>query len=80
LSAQQKSQPRLVPGLGVAAGSIEAFCTVFLGFQHFTPTLRLPASPKGKEAVGKGEVIKNVCATHFFRSLQLSVSEARWLL
>jgi hypothetical protein len=43
---------------------MKAFCTGFLGLQHFTPTLRLPASPIGKEAVSKSEVIKNVCATH----------------
>jgi hypothetical protein len=50
--------------LGVAAGSMKAFCTGFLGLQHFTPNLRLPASPIGKEAVGKSEVIKSVRAVH----------------
>ena len=50
--------------LGVAAGSMKAFCTGFLGLQHFTPNLRLPASPIGKEAVGKSEVEKCTSATH----------------
>jgi hypothetical protein len=43
---------------------MKAFCTGFLGLQHVTPILRLPASPIGKEAVGKGEVIKSVAAVH----------------
>ena len=46
---------------------MKAFCTGFLGLQHFTPTLRRPASPIGKEAVSKSEVIKSVCAVHHVR-------------
>jgi hypothetical protein len=42
----------------------ESFLYWFLGLQHFTPILRLPASPIGKEAVSKSEVIKSVCAEH----------------
>jgi len=38
----------------------ESFLYWFLGLQHFTPNLRLPASPIGKEAVSKSEVIKGV--------------------
>jgi len=56
---------------------MKAFCTGLLGLQHFTPNLRLPASPIGKEAVGKSEVIKGVCAVHLcFPSLLASVIEA----
>jgi len=46
---------------------MKAFCTGFLGLQHFTPILRLPASPIGKEAVSKGEVIKGVWAVRHVR-------------
>ena len=46
---------------------MKAFCTGLLGLQHFTPNLRLPASPIGKEAVGKGEVIKGVWAVRHVR-------------
>jgi hypothetical protein len=42
----------------------KSFLYWFLGLQHFTPNLRLPASPIGKEAVGKSEVIKSVGAWH----------------
>jgi hypothetical protein len=52
----------------------ESFLYWFLGIQHFTPTLRPPASPKGKEAVGKGEVIKGACAKHLFRRFILEAS------
>jgi hypothetical protein len=57
---------------------MKAFCTGFLGLQHFTPNLRLPASPIGKEAVGKSEVVKSVCAVHRVSGRSSHVSE--WLL
>jgi hypothetical protein len=43
--------------LGVAAGSLEAFCAGFLEVQHVTLTNRRPALPVG-EAERKGEIIK----------------------
>ena len=43
------------------------FVLVLLVLQHFTPTLRLPAPPVGKEAVSKSEVIESVCAMHYVR-------------
>ncbi|MGH9874158.1 MAG: hypothetical protein ACRD9S_17040 [Pyrinomonadaceae bacterium] len=57
---------------------MKAFMLVLLGVQHFTPNLRLPASPIGKEAASKGEVIKSVRAKHLV--YVASVLVARGLL